>query len=81
MEETEGSFRITRKVHFRLKINSLQCKISRAMRYHYGSERSGRKGHLAMMKEKRLCYRSVPVLVMTIVISYCLCPSKEQVTV
>ena len=33
-------------------------KISRAMRYHYGSERSGRKGHLAMMKERRLCYRS-----------------------
>ena len=32
-------------------------KISRAMRYHYGSERNGRKGHLAMVKDKRLCYR------------------------
>ena len=51
-------------------------KISRAMRYHYGSERSGRKGHLAMMKEKRLCYRSVPVLVMTIVIISLLFMSK-----
>ena len=32
-------------------------KISRAMRYHYGSERQGRRGHLAMVKEKRLFYR------------------------
>ena len=32
-------------------------KMSRAMRYHYGSERQGRKGHLAMVKEKRLFYR------------------------
>ena len=32
-------------------------KMSRAMRYHYGSERHGRKGHLAMVKEKRLYYR------------------------
>ena len=32
-------------------------KMSRAMRYHYGCERQGRKGHLAMVKEKRLCYR------------------------
>ena len=32
-------------------------KMSRAMRYHYGSERKGRKGHLAMVKEKRLYYR------------------------
>ena len=32
-------------------------KMSRAMRYHYGSEKKGRKGHLAMVKEKRLCYR------------------------
>ena len=27
------------------------------MRYHYGSEKQGRKGHLAMVKEKRLVYR------------------------
>ena len=26
--------------------------MSRAMRYHYGSEKAGRKGHLAMVKEK-----------------------------
>ena len=32
-------------------------KISRAMRYHYGNERNGRKGHLAMVKDRRLCYR------------------------
>ena len=32
-------------------------KMSRAMRYHYGSEKTGRKGHLAMVKEKRLVYR------------------------
>ena len=32
-------------------------KMSRAMRYHYGSERHGRKGHLAMVKEKRLFYK------------------------
>ena len=30
-------------------------KMSRAMRYHYGSP--SRKGHLAMVKEKRLVYR------------------------
>ena len=34
-------------------------KMSRAMRYHYGCERQGRKGHLAMVKEKRLCYRYI----------------------
>ena len=34
-------------------------KMSRAMRYHYGSERQGRKGHLAMVKEKRLFYRYI----------------------
>ena len=32
-------------------------KISRAMRYHYGSERSGRIGHLAIVRDRRLCYR------------------------
>ena len=32
-------------------------KMSRAMRYHYGCERQGRKGHLAMVKEKRLYYK------------------------
>lgn len=32
-------------------------KLSRAMRYHYGSEKQGRKGHLAMVKEKRLVYK------------------------
>ena len=34
-------------------------KMSRAMRYHYGCERQGRKGHLAMVKEKRLYYKLV----------------------
>ena len=34
-------------------------KMSRAMRYHYGCERQGRKGHLAMVKEKRLYYKYV----------------------
>ena len=34
-------------------------KMSRAMRYHYGCERQGRKGHLAMVKEKRLYYKWV----------------------
>ena len=33
-------------------------KMSRAMRYHYGNEKNGRRGHLAMVKEKRLYYRS-----------------------
>ncbi len=32
-------------------------KLSRAMRYHYGNAKQGRKGHLAMVKEKRLFYR------------------------
>ena len=32
-------------------------KMSRAMRYHYGSEKQGRRGHLAMVKEKRLVYQ------------------------
>ena len=43
-------------------------KISRAMRYHYGSERNGRKGHLAMVRDRRLCYRwalPVPILKIT----------------
>ena len=37
-------------------------KMSRAMRYHYGCERQGRKGHLAMVKEKRLYYKWVEFL-------------------
>ena len=37
-------------------------KMSRAMRYHYGCERQGRKGHLAMVKEKRLYYKWVTKL-------------------
>ena len=32
-------------------------KMSRAMRYHYGSKKQNRKGHLAMVKGKRLIYR------------------------
>ena len=32
------------------------------MRYHYGCERQGRKGHLAMVKEKRLYYKWVDIL-------------------
>ena len=38
-------------------------KMSRAMRYHYGCERQGRKGHLAMVKEKRLYYKWVIFLI------------------
>jgi hypothetical protein len=41
-------------------------KMSRAMRYHYGSEKHGRKGHLAMVKEKRLYYRYIHELEGTI---------------
>ena len=40
-------------------INTLcncSLQMSRAMRYHYGNEKQGRKGHLAMVKEKRLVY-------------------------
>ena len=32
-------------------------KMSRAMRYHYGCARTGRRGHLSMVKEKRLVYK------------------------
>ena len=40
-------------------------KMSRAMRYHYGCERQGRKGHLAMVKEKRLYYKWVQLFFLT----------------
>merc|ERR1719282_804007 len=62
----EGSFRITSTQEFartwgQMKSNRSEEmnyeKMSRAMRYHYGCERQGRKGHLAMVKEKRLCYK------------------------
>ena len=29
----------------------------KSSRYHYGCERQGRKGHLAMVKERRLYYK------------------------
>ena len=40
-------------------------KMSRAMRYHYGCERQGRKGHLAMVKEKRLYYKYASSLIVS----------------
>ena len=40
-------------------------KMSRAMRYHYGCERQGRKGHLAMVKEKRLYYKYANSLIVS----------------
>jgi len=33
-------------------------KMARALRYHYGCPRLGRRGHLAMVRQKRLFYRS-----------------------
>ena len=45
-------------------------KMSRAMRYHYGCERQGRKGHLAMVKEKRLYYKYVVMKIGFMVINH-----------
>jgi len=66
VDEQGGCFKVTNTTEFartwgRMKSNRSEEmnyeKMSRAMRYHYGSERQGRKGHLAMVKEKRLFYR------------------------
>ena len=66
VDEESGCFKVTSTSEFartwgRMKVNRSEEmnyeKMSRAMRYHYGSEKSGRKGHLAMVKEKRLFYR------------------------
>lgn len=66
VDEQAGCFKVTNTTEFartwgRMKSNRSEEmnyeKMSRAMRYHYGSERQGRKGHLAMVKEKRLFYR------------------------
>merc|ERR1719350_1996578 len=66
VDETAGCFKVTSTTEFaktwgRMKSNRSEEmnyeKMSRAMRYHYGCERQGRKGHLAMVKEKRLYYK------------------------
>lgn len=66
VDDVEGCFKVTSTTEFartwgKMKSNRSEEmnyeKMSRAMRYHYGSERQGRKGHLAMVKEKRLFYR------------------------
>ena len=66
VEEAVGCFKVTNTSEFaktwgRMKSNRSEEmnyeKMSRAMRYHYGCEKQGRKGHLAMVKEKRLVYR------------------------
>lgn len=66
VNETSGVFKVNNTQEFastwgKMKSNRSEEmnyeKMSRAMRYHYGSEKQGRKGHLAMVKEKRLVYR------------------------
>ena len=66
VSETQGIFKVNSTSDFAktwglMKSNRNEEmtyeKMSRAMRYHYGSEKQGRKGHLAMVKEKRLVYR------------------------
>jgi len=66
VEESSGCFKVTNTLEFaktwgQMKSNRSEEmnyeKMSRAMRYHYGCERQGRKGHLAMVKEKRLYYK------------------------
>lgn len=66
VDEIGGCFKVTSTTEFaktwgRMKSNRSEEmnyeKMSRAMRYHYGCERQGRKGHLAMVKEKRLYYK------------------------
>jgi len=66
VDDEGGCFKVTNTLEFaktwgRMKSNRSEEmnyeKMSRAMRYHYGCERQGRKGHLAMVKEKRLYYR------------------------
>ena len=64
VSDTHGIFKVTNTLEFArtwglMKSNRSEEmnyeKMSRAMRYHYGSP--SRKGHLAMVKEKRLVYR------------------------
>lgn len=64
VSDTHGIFKVSNTLEFartwgRMKANRSEEmnyeKMSRAMRYHYGSPT--RKGHLAMVKEKRLVYR------------------------
>ena len=66
VNETAGVFKVNNTAEFartwgRMKSNRSEQmnyeKMSRAMRYHYGNEKQGRKGHLGMVKEKRLVYR------------------------
>ena len=66
VNEPAGVFKVNNTTEFastwgRMKSNRSEEmnyeKMSRAMRYHYGSAKQGRKGHLAMVKEKRLVYR------------------------
>ena len=35
-------------------------KISQAMRYHYGNQRNGGKGHLAMVRDRRFLFNPEP---------------------
>jgi len=66
VDDEAGCFKVTNTMEFartwgQMKSNRSEEmnyeKMSRAMRYHYGCERQGRKGHLAMVKEKRLYYK------------------------
>ncbi len=66
VNESSGVFKVTNTSEFArtwglMKRNRSEEmtyeKMSRAMRYHYGNARQGRRGHLAMVKEKRLVYR------------------------
>ena len=63
VDEAGGSFKVTSNAEFSktwglMKANRFEEmnyeKMSRAMRYHYGCESHGWKGHLAMVKEKWL---------------------------
>lgn len=66
VHEPSGKFKVNNTAEFartwgRMKSNRSEEmnyeKMSRAMRYHYGSKKNNRKGHLAMVKEKRLVYK------------------------
>ncbi len=66
VSDSQGIFKVTDTQEFArtwglMKANRSEEmnyeKMSRAMRYHYGSEKQGRKGHLGMVREKRLVYR------------------------
>ena len=62
--QTQGIFKINHptdlaKIWGKMKANKDMNyeKMSRAMRYHYGNQKEGRKGHLAMVKRKNLMYQ------------------------